>query len=247
MNVDLDHPPRIGATMYRESARWGVWDEAADLLPTSYAAAIEHAGGIALLLPPAAAERAAVALEAVDGLLLAGGADVAPERYGSERDPHTGAARVDRDEWELALVRAALARDLPVLAVCRGMQVLNVALGGDLIQHLPDEVGNDLHCPVVGQHGRHTITTASGSTLAAIIGQGAEIATYHHQAVGGLGDGLKATAWAGDGVVEAIELADKTWVLGVQWHPEAHAGEDLFTAFVRACRAHRNTAVAHGR
>jgi gamma-glutamyl-gamma-aminobutyrate hydrolase PuuD len=238
--------PRIGATTYREPARWGVWDEPADLLPAAYARAIEAAGGVPVLLPPVAAELADAALDGVHGLLLAGGADVEPERYDALRDPHTGPPRTDRDDWELALVRAALARDLPVLAVCRGMQVLNVALGGDLIQHLPDEVGSELHCPTVGVHGRHEVSVASGSALAAIIGADVEIATYHHQAVRSLGAGLTATAWAADGVVEAVQLADRRWVHGVQWHPEAHDGHPLFTAFVAACRADNEVGAGRG-
>ena len=238
--------PRIGATTYREPARWGVWDESADLLPTAYAQAIETAGGLPVLLPPVAAELADGALDGVHGLLLAGGADVAPERYGAPREAKTGPARDDRDEWELALVRAALGRDLPVLAVCRGMQVLNVALGGDLIQHLPDEVGSDLHCPVVGEHGRHPVEVATGSALAGIVGSHPEIATYHHQAVRTLGAGLTATAWAADGVVEAVQLGGRTWVHGVQWHPEAHDGHALFAAFVEACRASHEVGAGHG-
>ena len=228
-------PPRIGLTTYREPARWGVWDEPADLLPSSYSAAIRAAGGVAMLLPPAPAEHAPFALDGVDGLLVAGGADVDPAQYGAERDPHTGAPRTDRDEWELALVHAALARDLPLLAVCRGMQVLNVALGGDIVQHLPDTTGGDLHCPFVGQHGRHEVDLAPQSLLAGIAGARTEIATYHHQAVGRLGADLVATGWAHDGVVEAIELPTRDWVVGVQWHPEAHAGESLFDAFVARC------------
>ena len=234
--------PRIGTTTYREPARWGVWDEPADLLPTAYAQAIEAAGGLAVLLPPAAGELADTALDAVHGLLLAGGADVDPDRYGAHRDEHTGAARADRDEWELALTQAALARDLPVLAVCRGMQVLNVALGGDLVQHLPDEVGSDLHCPIVGQHGRHRVEVAAGSALAAVVGPHIDTATYHHQAVRTLGTGLTATAWAADGVVEAVELDRAAWVHGVQWHPEAYDGQALFAAFVAACRASHEVA-----
>jgi gamma-glutamyl-gamma-aminobutyrate hydrolase PuuD len=229
--------PRIGATTYREPASWGAWELPADLLPSAYAQAIEAAGGVPMLLPPAAPESASIALAGVHGLLLAGGADVAPEVYGAPRDVHTGPPRSDRDAWELALVHAALACDLPVLAVCRGMQVLNVALGGDLIQHLPDEVGSELHCPTVGVHGRHGVDIAHGSALAAVLGSRAEIATYHHQAVGRLGTGLIATAWATDGVVEAIELAGRNWVHGVQWHPEAYEGRALFAAFVAACAA----------
>ncbi|MDT4921560.1 MAG: putative glutamine amidotransferase [Pseudonocardiales bacterium] len=238
--------PRIAATTYREVARWGVWELPADLLPVAYTQEIEAAGGIPVLFPPLAPELAAGALDGVHGLLLAGGADVAPEQYGAPRDVHTGPARTDRDGWELALLHAALARDLPVLAVCRGMQVLNVALGGDLIQHLPDEVGSDLHCPLVGEHGRHPVEVAAGSVLAGIVGARQDIATYHHQAVRRLGTGLTATAWAADGVVEAVELGNRSWVHGVQWHPEAHEGHALFTAFVDACRAHREVGAERG-
>jgi len=239
--------PRVGATTYREPARWGVWDEPADLLPAAYAHAIDAAGGLPVLLPPVAAEFADTALDGVHGLLLAGGADVAPERYNAPRDEKTGPARNDRDEWEIALAHAALARDLPVLAVCRGMQVLNVALGGDLIQHLPDEVGTDVHCPVVGEHGRHSVEVAEGTTLAAIIGGRADIATYHHQAIRTLGAGLTATAWAADAVIEAVQLAGHTWVHGVQWHPEAHEGQALFAAFVAACRAGHEVGAGRGK
>jgi len=238
--------PRIGATTYREPARWGVWCEPADLLPTAYARAIEAAGGLPTLLPPVAADLADTALDGVHGLLLAGGADVAPELYAAQRDVRTGPARDDRDAWEIALVHAALARDLPILAVCRGMQVLNVALGGDLIQHLPDAVGTDLHCPVVGEHGRHSVEVAADSGLAAILGTRTDIATYHHQAVHRLGAGLSATAWATDGVVEAVELRGHTWVHGVQWHPEAHDGHALFAAFVAACRTAHEVGAGHG-
>jgi gamma-glutamyl-gamma-aminobutyrate hydrolase PuuD len=228
-------PPRVGLTTYREPASWGVWSEPADLLPASYAAGIRTAGGVAVLLPPGDPATAGDALDAVHGLLLAGGPDVDPAEYGAARDTATGPARPDRDSWELALARAALARDLPVLAVCRGMQVLNVALGGDLRQHLPDDVGTDAHCPTVGTHGRHGVAVAAGSALHAVVGDDAEVATYHHQGVDRLGAGLVATAWAGDGVVEAVELPGRAWVLGVQWHPEAFAGEPLFAAFVAAC------------
>jgi putative glutamine amidotransferase len=230
-------PPRIGLTTYREPAQWGVWNETADLLPATYAAGIRAAGGVAVLLPPDEPERAEAALDAVHALLLAGGADVDPEHYGACRDIATGPPRPDRDQWELALTRAALARPMPLLAVCRGLQVLNVALGGTLQQHLPDSVGSDLHCPTVGEHGRHGVRFAEGSTLAAVFGPQAQVATYHHQAVDRLGAGLVPSAWASDGVVEAVELAGADWVIGVQWHPEALAGAPLFEAFVAACHA----------
>ena len=239
-NIGADRPPRIGVTTYREPARWGVWDEPADLLPASYAAAVSGAGGLAVLLPPAPAGYAAAALDGVHGLLVAGGPDVDPFRYRAAADAHTGVPRRERDDWELALIREALARDLPLLAVCRGMQVLNVALGGDLVQHLPDAVGNDLHCPTVGRHGRHEVALAAGSRLERVLGARTTVATYHHQAVAGLGAGLTATGWADDGVVEAVEMRAHTWVFGVQWHPEAHDGKRLFDAFVAAAATARD-------
>lgn len=228
-------PPRIGATTYREVARRGDWNELSDLLPWSYAIAIERAGGIAMLLPPAAPAHAAVALDGLDGLLLSGGADVDPQRYEASPHPRRGAPRPDRDAWELALLEEALERDLPVLAVCRGMQVLNVALGGDLVQHLPDEVGTHLHQPRVGRYGRHVVDLAPESRLGRIIGPRVDIPTHHHQAVRTLGKGLVACGWAEDGIVEAVELADRHWVFGVQWHPEAGDDRALFTAFAAAC------------
>jgi len=137
--------------------------------------------------------------------VLAGGGDIDPARYAAARDPHTGPPRSDRDHWELALVRAALERQVPIFAICRGMQILNVALGGDIIQHLPDVVGHDEHRPMVGRFGRHDVTFAEGSQLVGLLGRRASVATYHHQAVGRLGDSLVATAWADDKTVEAVE------------------------------------------
>ncbi len=230
-------PPRIGLTTYREQAAWGVWHEPADLLPASYAASIRQAGGVALLLPPEVdclAETAAAVLDGLHGLVLTGGADVDPARYSATRHPATGAPRTDRDGWETQLALAALERSLPVLAICRGMQVLNVALGGDLIQHLPDEVRNDSHCPVVGKHGRHDVTLAAGSRVGNLIGACGTVATYHHQAVRTLASELVATGWAEDGTIEALEHTLADWVVGVQWHPEVHDGAPLFAGFVDA-------------
>ncbi|MGH8959848.1 MAG: gamma-glutamyl-gamma-aminobutyrate hydrolase family protein [Jatrophihabitantaceae bacterium] len=234
--------PRIGLSTYRETAAWGVWNEPADLLPASYSDSIRAAGGVALLLPPGSSDpelAAASALDGLDGLVLCGGSDVGPERYSAERDPNTGPARPDRDAWELSLANAALDRHVPVLAICRGMQVLNVALGGDLIQHLPDAVGSDVHCPVVGEHGRHDVTFAAGSRAAAMFGTDATVATYHHQAVHRLGAGLVPTGWAIDGTVEAIEVPGPGWVVAVQWHPEVHEGEPLFDGFIAATEQYR--------
>lgn len=239
--------PRIGLTTYREPARWGVWDEPADLLPVSYSASIEGVGAAPLLLPPARSELVGAVLDGLHGLVITGGADVDPARYDAERDSRTGPARPDRDGWELALIRAALDRDLPLLAVCRGMQVLNVAMGGALVQHLPDVVGHEAHCPSIGVHARHTVMLADGSRVAASLGQRADVATYHHQAVGRLGRELVAAGWADDGTVEAVELPTAHWVVGVQWHPEVAGGAPLFAAFVAAAAAYRDQAVGFER
>jgi len=232
-------PPRIGLTTYREIAAWGVWQEPADLLPVSYAAGIAAAGGVPMLLPPGAAEDRTVVdavLDGVHGLLLTGGADIDPAAYGAERDPSTGPARADRDAWELALARAAEQRGMPVLGVCRGMQILAVAQGSPLVQHLPDVVGDDSHCPTVGVHGRHDVKVAAGSRLAGIVGDRIQVATYHHQSVAVPPPALVATAWADDVTVEALERPGSGWTLGVQWHPEVVGGEELFRSFVEACR-----------
>jgi putative glutamine amidotransferase len=232
-------PPRIGLTTYREIAAWGVWQSPADLLPVSYAAGIAAAGGVPMLLPPGAAEDPAVVeatLDGVAGLLLPGGADIDPATYGAEREPSTGPARADRDAWELALTRAAERRGMPVLGVCRGMQILAVSHGSPLVQHLPDVLGDDSHCPTVGVHGRHDVKVAAGSRLAGIVGDRVEVATYHHQSVAVPPPGLVATAWSDDGTVEALERPGDGWTLGVQWHPEVIGGEELFRAFVDACR-----------
>jgi len=241
-------PPRIGLTTYREHASWGVWSEPADLLPATYADAVQAAGGVALLLPPGAHDpsvSAESALDGVHGLLLSGGTDLDPARYGASRNANTGCARPDRDAWELALARVALDRGLPMLGVCRGMQVLNVELGGTLVQHLPERVGSDAHSPTVGVHGRHRVRFADGSLLATLLGTSAEVATYHHQAVETLGAGLVATAWADDGVIEAAELPGGAWVAVVQWHPEVHDRDPLFGAFVDACAAWRAAAAGN--
>jgi putative glutamine amidotransferase len=224
---------------YREIASWGAWQSSADVLPSNYAAGIEAAGGLPMLLPPLAPEPAAVegVLDGLHGLLITGGGDIDPAKYGAERDPNTGPARADRDTWELALTGAAERRGMPVLGVCRGMQILGVAHGSSLVQHLPDLVGNSSHGPSVGVHGRHDVRVAPGSRLAGIVGERVEVATYHHQSVASPAAPLVATAWADDGTIEAIERPDRGWTLGVQWHPEVIGGEELFEAFVAACRA----------
>jgi putative glutamine amidotransferase len=242
--------PRIGLTTYRERAVFGVWDETTDLLPATYADSVHVARGVPMLLPPAAAfgdvhASAEAALDGVHGLVLTGGADVDPGRYDAKRDRHTGSERPDRDSWEIALVAAALRRDLPLLGVCRGMQVLAVALGGTLTQHLPDLVGNSSHRPIVGTHGRHGVRLAEGSRIAGILGAVADVATYHHQSVDQLPDTVVANGWTDDGTVEAFEVCDATWAMGVQWHPEVHDGEALFNAFVDASASWRDAQSSH--
>lgn len=231
--------PRVGLSTYRERAAWGVWDEPVDLLPATYADAVTDAGAAALLLPPSrpGSASAAAVLDGLDGLVLTGGADVDPARYGAEPHSRFGGAREDRDGWETELARAALDRGLPVLAICRGLQLLNVTLGGDLLQHLPDAVGHEGHRPTVGRHGRHDVRTAAGSRVGRLLGDCTTVATYHHQAIDRLGACLTATAWADDGTVEAVEHDSAAWVVGVQWHPEVHDGAALFAGFVAACAA----------
>ncbi|MFG2355386.1 gamma-glutamyl-gamma-aminobutyrate hydrolase family protein [Streptomyces sp. NPDC048521] len=213
--------PLIGVSTYLESgARWGVWELEATLLPAAYPRLVQRAGGLAAMLPPDAPGHAQAAVARLDGLVIAGGPDVDPARYGAERSPRTGPPAPERDAWELALIDAALAADVPVLGICRGMQLLNVALGGTLVQHL------DGHAEVVGVFGGHPVKPVPGTRYAGIVPEELTVPTYHHQAVERLGEGLVPSAYAADGTVEAVELpADRGWALGVQWHPEM--GEDL--------------------
>src|SRR3954468_20348594 len=245
-----DALPRVGLTTYREPATWGVWSEPADVLHASYARSVEIAGGVPLLLPPVGRrtdDAARAALDGLHGLILTGGADIDPGRYGADRDARTGDARPDRDGWEAALVHAALDRGMPTLGICRGMQVVAVALGGRLVQHLPDTVGDESHCPTVGVHGRHDVVIAPGTRLGDLLGGRVAVATYHHQAVDRLPDSLVATGWADDGTIEAVEHSATSsaanWLVGVQWHPEVADGADLFRGFVDACRSRRDAAV----
>jgi putative glutamine amidotransferase len=239
-------PPRVGLTTYREPATWGVWSESADVLHASYSRAVEAVGGLPVLLPPITVnveDAAAVAVDGLHGLILTGGADIDPGRYGDDRHSRSGEARPDRDGWESALVHAAVNRGLPTLGICRGMQMVAVALGGRLVQHLPDVVGDDSHCPTVGRHGRHDVNLATGSRIGNLLGSRVAVATYHHQAVDVLPNGLVPTGWAEDGTIEAFESVTKTWLVGVQWHPEVANGAELFGGFVDVCRSWRDFAL----
>ncbi|MCC9685166.1 gamma-glutamyl-gamma-aminobutyrate hydrolase family protein [Streptomyces sp. MNU103] len=212
--------PLIGISTYAESGvRWGVWQLDAALLPAGYPRLVQRAGGLAAMLPPDAPEHAEAVVARLDGLVIAGGPDVEPVRYGAEPDPRTGPPARGRDAWELALIAAALERGVPLLGICRGMQLLNVALGGTLIQHV------DGHAEVPGVFGRHPVKPVPGTRYADAVPEETSVPTYHHQAVDRLGTGLIPSAYAEDGTVEAVELPAPAWVLGVQWHPEM--GDDL--------------------
>ncbi|WP_210574913.1 gamma-glutamyl-gamma-aminobutyrate hydrolase family protein [Streptomyces sp. GESEQ-4] len=221
--------PLIGISTYLEAgARWGVWELEAALLPAGYPRLVQAAGGLAVMLPPDEPSLAAAAVARLDGLVIAGGPDVEPVRYGAERDARTGPPARARDAWELALIEAALRDRVPLLGICRGMQLLNVALGGTLVQHL------DGHAEVVGVFGRHSVKPVPGTLYAGVVPEETAVPTYHHQAVDRLGDGLVVSAHAGDGTVEAVELPAGGWVLGVQWHPEMGGDLRVMGALVRA-------------
>jgi putative glutamine amidotransferase len=226
--------PLIGITTYREQARWGYWDVPAVLLPASYADAVAECGGEPVLLPTGSISAGVVAR--LDGLVLAGGADIDPARYGQSPGSHTTVVRPDRDDAELAVLRAALDRDLPLLAICRGMQLLNVALGGDLVQHLPDVPGTGCHHAGPGVFARREVRTAPGTRLAALLGPAAPADCHHHQALGRVAEGLTSAAWAEDGVLEGVEAVGHRFCLGVQWHPEAGEDRRLFRALVDAAQ-----------
>ncbi|MGV9270091.1 gamma-glutamyl-gamma-aminobutyrate hydrolase family protein [Kitasatospora sp. NPDC003701] len=224
--------PLIGITSYLDEAAWGVWRQPAAVLPQTYLDAVSRAGGTPVLLPPQAGgvERL---IGALDGLLLAGGADIDPARYGADPHPRTGRPQPHRDGWELELLAAALDRDLPVLGVCRGLQLLNVALGGDLVQHLPDES----HQTLPASYLRQEVVTRPDSVIGGILGPTAQVSCYHHQAVGRVAGGLLATAWSADETVEALELPGRTFTVAVQWHPETDPDDPrLFEAFTAASR-----------
>ncbi|WP_324788723.1 gamma-glutamyl-gamma-aminobutyrate hydrolase family protein [Streptomyces sp. H51] len=222
--------PLIGVSTYLETgARWGVWELEAALLPAGYPRLVQRAGGLAAMLPPDTPEHAAAAVARLDGLVIAGGPDVEPVRYGAEPDPRTGPPSRARDAWELALIEAALAARLPLLGICRGMQLLNVALGGTLVQHL------DGHAEVVGVFGTHPVKPVPGTLYAAAVPEETSVPSYHHQCVDRLGAGLVPSAYAADGTVEALELPTADgWVLGLQWHPEMGEDPRVMRALVEA-------------
>ena len=230
--------PIVGITSYAEEARWGVWELPAALIPLSYVRAVENAGGRPLLVPPSA-EGVEETIDVLDGLILSGGADLDPDSYGAETHPETNGTRPERDSAELALLEGALARDLPVLAVCRGSQILNIALGGDLVQHLPEVVGHEGHKHTPGVFADHDVDVLPGTKLHEVIGEHAPVKSHHHQGYGRLGDGLREAARADDGTVEAIEDPARRFALGVLWHPEEGEDGALFQALVAEAKRYR--------
>lgn len=233
--------PVIGISAYSQQARWGSWDLPAVLLPRRYTDMVAAGGGQPVVLPPSPGVTDLLAR--IDGLVLSGGGDIDPARYGADRDPATDPANPARDDAEIELAQRAIAAGLPLLAICRGLQVVNVALGGTLHQHLPALVGHDGHSPEAHGYGSHKVSVAAGSQLAGILGRtDAAVPTHHHQAVGRLGDGLVPTAWTDDATVEAVELdKPESFMIAVQWHPEAGDDLSLFTAVAAAARRYAAT------
>lgn len=233
--------PLIGISAYRERAKWGVWDTRADVLHSAYATAIQRGGGVPVLLPPSEqpAQAAPEILDRLDGLVISGGADLDPGRYGRQPGTHTAGWRSDRDAWELALLDAAQARDTTVLGICRGMQVMAVHAGGTLIQHLPDVVGHDLHSPGGDTFGAIDIKVTPGSRLFDLVGPRVSVSCHHHQAVEAH-PGFTAVAHATDQTMEAMDRTDRPFWLGVQWHPEVTEDSGLLAGFVQAAGSARD-------
>jgi len=234
----------IGICAALEQARWSVWDQHAVLLPLNYVQAVQHAGGFAVVLPPdpQMVDDPGEALDLIDGLVLAGGANIDPAAYRQEAHSETVGVVPERDEFEIALARAAIDRDMPVLGICRGMQLLNVARGGTLLQHLPERFGHHEHRRVVGSFdgADHDVDVVEGTLAQRVLDEtphGSK--SHHHQGIDRLGEGLVISGTSAiDGLPEAIELPDRRFVLGVQWHPEADPNSPVLGALVEAAAAH---------
>ncbi|MBD0338081.1 MAG: gamma-glutamyl-gamma-aminobutyrate hydrolase family protein [Thermoleophilia bacterium] len=231
--------PVVGITSYPpERVRWGVWEDPVIMIPASYVHAVERAGGRPVVVPPTT-DSVEETLDLLDGVIFSGGGDLDPARYGAEAHPETDAPHPERDDAELALLTAALQRDVPVLAVCRGSQVLNVALGGDLVQHLPERVGHERHRHTPGEFADHDVRVEPASRLGSILGDRAPVKSHHHQGYRRIGEGLVEVAWADDGTVEGLEAPGRRFAVSVLWHPEE--GEDfaLFRALVEQAAEYR--------
>jgi len=227
--------PLVGVTCLVEPVRFGAWTTNAALVPISYVRALEHAGARPLAVPPSV-DAIDETLDAIDGLVLSGGVDIDPAVYGARPGKHTNGVQPARDRAEIELVNAALARDMPTLAVCRGSQVLNVARGGDLVQHLPDVVGHERHRHTPGVFADHDVELETGTRLEAILGERAPVKSHHHQGYGRIGHGLRVAAWADDGTPEALEDPDQRFAVGVLWHPEEGEDFSLFRTLVDEAR-----------
>jgi putative glutamine amidotransferase len=234
--------PLIGVTAYRQVTSWGAWERDAALVPGLYVDMVWEAGGQPVLIPPVGGDddqvvaAAAALVGTLGGLVLVGGGDIDATRYGQDPDPRAGGTSLERDRVEVALLSAALVRDLPVLAVCRGHQLLNVVCGGDLVQYLPDVVGSTDHQPRAGAFAPMSVTTEPGSKVARILGDQFEVLCCHHQAIGSVGQGLVVTATSHDGVIEAVELPGHRFAVGVQWHPEERRDLRLFEALIESVK-----------
>jgi gamma-glutamyl-gamma-aminobutyrate hydrolase PuuD len=231
--------PVVGITTYILPARFGAWEAESALVPADYVRAVERAGGRPLLVPPST-DGVDETLDAVDGLIFSGGSDIDPELYGHEPHPETKDVVRARDDAELALLDRALVRDMPVLAICRGSQLLNVVRGGDLVQHLPEVVGHELHKEVPTVFGDHHVDVEEGTRLRELLGERLPVKSHHHQGFGRVGDGLRVSAHADDGSPEAVEAQGKRFALGVLWHPEAGEDERLFEALVEEAARYRS-------
>ncbi len=234
--------PTIGLSVYLETASWGVWSKRAALLPATYLDALADARAVPVLLPPSLDARAS--LRGVDGLVLVGGPDIDARLYGEQRHPSADEPRVERDAWELELLAGAMDLDLPVLGICRGMQLINVARGGRLNQALEAGDADSLHRPRVGVFGEHSVRVSPLSWHGQVLGNAARVATYHHQSVNVVGSNLRAVAHAEDGCIEAIESCCGTYLLGVQWHPEEDPDRTLIRGFVELCQPGKRTRVS---
>jgi gamma-glutamyl-gamma-aminobutyrate hydrolase PuuD len=230
--------PIVGITTYVEDAAWGYWRLPAALIPQMYVEMLEAAGARPLLVPPIE-DAVEETLDALDGLLLSGGADLDPASYEAEPHPATNNIRPARDRAELALLEGALERDMPVLAVCRGSQILNVARGGDLVQHLPEVVGDERHREKPGVFSAHPVRIEDHSRLGSLVPAHGPVMSSHHQGFGRIGEGLREVAWADDGTVEALEDPRYQFALGVLWHPEAGEDARLFEALVAEASRYR--------